>query len=118
MRVIATLTAAVALVLLAVSPALASRPPTKSERMAILREAPGNPYPTGVARRTIRVSTVSARWAAVHVTATRGHQHQVQADVASMFHTKQHGWVVHEEGNGGGCRVPRGVVRDLKLACY
>lgn len=119
-RVIASTSAAfaIALSMLVVSSALAFRPPTKSERTAILRAAPGNPYPSGEARRTIRVSTVSARWAAVYITATRGHRDRVQSDVASMFHTKHHGWVVHEEGNGGGCGVPRPVVRDLGLACY
>lgn len=110
-------TAIVAVSLLAVSPAVASRPPTNAERSAILRAAGTNPYPSGWAHRTVRISTVSSRWAAVHIVANRGHQTQVQNDVASMYRTKHHGWVTHQVGNGGGCGVPAAVVHDLGLAC-
>jgi hypothetical protein len=115
-------TFAVALILglsLTVAPAsVASRRATGAEARAILRVAPGNPYPPGWAHLTVRVSTVDSRWAAVHVLPNRGHTHQVQADVASMYHTRRHGWVVHQVGNGGGCGVPSRVRRDLHLACY
>jgi hypothetical protein len=97
---------------------LASRAPTRFERRAILRAAPGNPYPRGWAYRTVRVSTVSSHWAAVHIVANRGHENQVQPDVASMYRTRHGGWIVHQSGNGGGCGVPRGVKADLHLACY
>jgi hypothetical protein len=100
------------------SSSIASRASKPSENTAILRAAPGNPYPRGWAHRTVRVSTVDAKWAFVYITANRGHQNQVQPDVASMYHTTRHGWVVHQDGNGGGCRMPKPIERDLHLACY
>lgn len=84
---------------------------------AVLSAAPGNPYPKGWAKLTVRVSTVDPGWAAVYITANPGHEHQVQPDVASLHRTDQ-GWKLHQSGNGGGCKVPLPVVRELKLACY
>jgi hypothetical protein len=97
---------------------VASRAPTPSEKKAILRAAPSNPYPKGGAARKVRVSTVDSRWAAVYITANPGHHNQVQPDVASTYHTRHHGWVLHQEGNGGGCGVPARVRNDLHLNCY
>jgi hypothetical protein len=109
----------VSVAVLTIAPAsVASRPPTHSEKRAILRAAPSSPYPKGWASLTVRVSTVDSRWAAVYISANRGHQHQVQPDAASIYHTRRHGWVTHETGNGGGCGVPVRVSRDLHLACY
>lgn len=103
--------------LVVVSTALASRPATPSERVAILRAAPKSPYPPGYARLTVKVSTVSSAWAAVYIRARRGHANQVQPDVVSL--QRQGGrWAVHQQGNGGGCRMPARVKRDLRLACY
>jgi hypothetical protein len=60
-------TFAVALILglsLTVAPAAVASPPaTGAEARAILRVAPGNPYPPGWAHLTVRVSTVGSRWA-------------------------------------------------------
>ena len=98
--------------------AFASRAPTSFERRAILRAAPANPYPAGWAHRTVRVSTVNRRWAAVEIVADPGHTGQVQPDVASMYRTRSGRWIVHQPGNGGGCGVPRRVKEDLHLACY
>jgi hypothetical protein len=115
--------ATAALLLVAVStlalaaPSVASRAPTPSEREAILQAAPGNPYPTGWAHRSVRVSSVDSKWAAVFITANPGHHTRVQPDFASMYHTKHHGWVVHQLGNGGGCRMPAKIRIDLRLFC-
>lgn len=95
----------------------ASRAPTRSERQALLWLV-GNPYPHGWAHRIVRISTVDRRWGAVFIGANRGHHSQVQPDVASAYRLKSGRWVIHQTGNGGGCRMPKPVVRDLTLACY
>jgi hypothetical protein len=118
MRMKAIVVVSMLLTVVAASSSLASRRPTRKENRAILRAAPANPYPAGYAHRFVRISTVDSRWAAVHIVASRGHHNQVQPDVASMYHLKRGAWVVHQEGNGGGCRMPSAVSRDLRLACY
>jgi hypothetical protein len=95
----------------------ASRAPTAAERGAILKLIQ-NPYPKGWARRSVRISTADSRWAAVSIIANNGHASQVQDDVGTVYRLANGRWVVHQKGNGGGCRVPASVVHDLRLACY
>lgn len=99
----------------------ARRKPTKRERTAILRalheRAGCFAYPAGTCHEVVRVATVRMGWSAVYIRPTRGNESAVQSDVASL--KRRNGrWRVHQLGNGGGCGVPRAVVRDLKLACY
>ena len=94
-----------------------SRRARHAERKAMIREAGRPPYPRSWYRLRTRVSTVNRHWGAVYVTGRKGHRRYVQPDVTSL--RRRHGhWRVHQQGNGGGCDVPRGVRRDLGLACY
>lgn len=95
----------------------ASRPPTRAERRAILKLVP-NPYPRGLAHRVVRISTVNSRWGAVYIRPNRGHFHQVQPDVGSVYKMRSGRWILHQGGNGGGCRMSAAVRADLHLACY
>jgi hypothetical protein len=117
-KLISAIAASVALALVLPASSAASRSPTKAEEKAILQAAPGNSYPPGWAHLTVRVSTVDSKWAAVYIRPNRGHAHQVQSDVSSVYHTKHHGWVTHQDGNGRGCGVPARVRHDLKLGCF
>jgi hypothetical protein len=99
----------------------ARRKPTKRERTAILRalheHAGCFAYPAGTCHEVVRVSTARKAWSAVYIRPARDNENAVQSDVASL--KRRNGrWQVHQLGNGGGCSVPRAVVRDLKLACY
>jgi hypothetical protein len=105
----------------AVATADARRPPTTKERAAILRGVGASfgcgLYPAGSCRLVVRVSTVRPGWAAVYLRPRRGYEDMVQRDVASV--RRRNGrWRAHQVGNGGGCGVPNGVKRDLRLACY
>lgn len=104
-----------------VASAEAQRKPTQKERTAILsavktRISCGD-YPPGSCRFVVRVSTVRRGWAAAYVRPRRGWENTVQPDVASV-RRRDGRWRRYQVGNGGGCNVPAGVRRDLKLACY
>lgn len=74
-------------------------------------------YPRAWYRERVEISSVRhGTWAVVERLPTRGHEHQVQGDAASL-HRIRHRWRVHQIGNGAGCRMPRDVRRDLRLAC-
>ena len=99
----------------------ARRKPTKRERTAILaalhKRASCSIYPAGSCQEVVRVSTARKGWSAVYIGPKPGHDGEVQPDLASL--KRRNGrWRVYQLGNGGGCGVPRAVVRDLKLACY
>jgi hypothetical protein len=63
--------------------------------------------------RRIRVSTVNERYAAGYIS---GGQF-VQSGAASV-RRKNHRWHVVQVGNGGGCDLPKPVMRDLRLECF
>jgi hypothetical protein len=71
-------------------------------------------YPTGWYYFTIRVSTVSPRWALVRIWPAAGHKSQVQPDWASFLkrYGKWHLHGVHALATKG---VPLAVVKDLKI---
>jgi hypothetical protein len=100
----------------------ARRLPTKAERAAIMRGADvrdyGGSYPDGSYYYTVRVATAARGWAAVRILPTRAGRGLVQPDVISARRTGAGLWKRHQVGNGGGCRMPERVRRDLGLYCY
>lgn len=99
----------------------ARRRATPSERAAIIKAAHGRisckGYPAGSCVVKVRVSTARRGWAAAYVRPVQPGSNTVQSDVAS-FRRVNGRWRLHQVGNGGGCSVPRSVVKDLALACY
>lgn len=94
----------------------ASRKPKSPEREKIERALRGKfdcSLVAGKCTRKIRVSTKRQTWAAAYIKGSK----TVQGDVASLKKKKGR-WRIHQIGNGGGCDVPKKVVKDLNLACY
>jgi len=90
-----------------------------SVRSAILQAFGSNPYPSGVARLTVYISTIAPSWGVVAITAAPGHLNEVQDD-SEIFHEVGGAWAPadpNQENCDGGTRgVPANVNASLCAA--
>jgi hypothetical protein len=102
-----------------VSTASAVRPAKPGERAAIKRAIRNSPLTRAVPDsayriRRVRVSTINRRYSAARVVGTES---WVQ-DANALMRKRNGRWRLLDLSNGGGCRAPVEVARDLDLPCY